>query len=122
MRDNKNPIPAHAPRGILPRMTATTRDPATPDFLDAARDLLGYIFFSFGQPADFASHPGVWQWWKFDLLDWLRPLEKLLRRILLIEAVHLALSQSRPLSRAPQRKTFARPRKRAPWDACDPAT
>jgi hypothetical protein len=77
-----------------------TRDPLTPQLIDTARDLLFCIVRGVWGPASYALQRQVWQWRKFELLDWLRPLELLLRRMLLIEAFALAGSQTLPRPRA----------------------
>ncbi len=97
------------PRGIL--------DPATPGLLDGARQLLGQILERFFTPAWLATWPGVFQWTKFEFLDWLRPLELLVRRILLIEAISLILSQNLPAARKVERgqaRSAARARRPRP--------
>lgn len=83
-------------------MTASTTpsERGAAALLEAAQHVLVFILDIFWSPAELAARPGVWQWTKFDFLDWLRPLELLLRRFLLIEAFTLALSQSLPLSRS----------------------
>jgi hypothetical protein len=81
------------------------RDSLTPQLLDTARDLLNWIVKGVWGPASYALHGQIWHWKKFELLDWLRPLELLLRRMLLIEAFALAGSQTLPRPQA--RKTKA---------------
>jgi hypothetical protein len=93
--------------------TSSFRDPFTERLLDAAEGLLGALLFAFWRPEDIAALPGVWQWRKLDFLDWLRPLEKLLRRIVLTEAFHLALSQTLPAQTLPA-AGLARPTRRSP--------
>ena len=72
------------------------RDSLTPQLIDTARDLLAWIVRGVWGPASYALQREIWQWKKFELLDWLRPLEMLLRRMLLIEAFALAGSQTLP--------------------------
>jgi hypothetical protein len=74
------------------------RDALTPQLLDTARSILRWMIGVWG-PASYALQGQVWQWKKFELLDWLRPLELLLRRMLLIEAFALAVSQTLPRPR-----------------------
>ncbi len=100
---------------------AGLRDAVTPELVDSARHLLGWIFNVFWNPGTLASWPGVWQWRKFELLDWLRPLELLLRRILLIEAVGLLTSQSLPAPKAAAIRSGKGAARTAPAKpACDP--
>jgi hypothetical protein len=75
------------------------RDPLTPQLIDTARDLMFWIVRGVWGPASYALQGSMWHWRKFELLDWLRPLELLLRRMLLIEAFALAASQTLPLPR-----------------------
>jgi hypothetical protein len=72
------------------------KDPASNDLIDAARWFLAFLVNTFWSPASLARLEQVWQWRKFDLLDWLCPIELLLRRLLLIEALGLILSQALP--------------------------
>lgn len=88
-----------------------SRDALTPQLLDTARDLLRWIVSGVWGPASYALQGQVWLWKKFELLDWLRPLELLLRRMLLIEAFALAGSQTLPRFKASTVKP-----------ACEPAT
>jgi hypothetical protein len=84
-------------------------DPTPPGLLDAvthnlfghARELMAWILGRFPGPATLRLWDGVWQWKKFELLDWLQPVEKLLRRILLIEAYALIETQSLPPVKPP---------------------
>ena len=75
------------------------RDPGSHDLVDTARWFLSFLVKTFWSPASLARLEQVWQWRKFDLLDWLRPVELLLRRLLLIEALGLILSQALPTPR-----------------------
>jgi hypothetical protein len=83
-------------------------DPAPPSLLDAvthdlfahARDLVAWILGRFPGPATLRLWDGIWQWKKFEILDWLQPVEKLLRRILLIEAYALLETQALPPMRS----------------------
>lgn len=95
-------------------MTLADRD--TPDFLEMIRLTLSVAINHFWEPDWLASIGRVWQWRKFDFLDWLRPIETALRRVLLIEAFILALSQSLPVTRRSARPPLAgpTPRKRRP--------
>jgi hypothetical protein len=91
-------------------MTRNTTDPSTPTLLEAASDLLATIFFAFWRPAELAGQPAIWQWRKLAFLDLLRPLERLVRRILLIEAFGLIAtllpeSHSRPARARHRRHT-----------------
>jgi hypothetical protein len=72
------------------------RDPLSHELIDTARWFLVWLVNGFWSPASLARLERVWQWRKFDLLDWLRPIELLLRRLLLIEALGLILSQALP--------------------------
>jgi hypothetical protein len=81
------------------------RDPLTPQLIDTARDLLFWIVRGVWGPASYALQGEIWLWRKFELLDWLRPLELLLRRMLLIEAFALAGSQTLGPSRASKAKS-----------------
>lgn len=71
-------------------------DPIAHDLIDTARWFLSLLTSTFWSPASLARLEHVWQWRKFDFLDWLRPIELLLRRLLLIEALGLILSQALP--------------------------
>ena len=71
-------------------------DPLAPDLIDTARWFLSWTIDAFWSPATLARLGCVWQWRKFDFLDWLRPVELLLRRMLLIEAITLIISQVLP--------------------------
>jgi hypothetical protein len=102
------------------------RDPLTPQLVDTARGLLAAIVRGVWGPASYALQQRIWQWKKFDLLDWLRPLELLLRRMLLIEAFALAGSQTLPHGRAgiaaaAGAATPARPKPRPAKPSFDPA-
>jgi hypothetical protein len=57
---------------------------------------VAWILGQFPGPATLRLWDGIWQWKKFEILDWLQPVEKLLRRILLIEAYALLETQSLP--------------------------
>jgi hypothetical protein len=94
------------------------RDGLTPQLIDTARDLLHWIVRGVWGPASYALQGRIWQWKKFELLDWLRPLELLLRRMLLIEAFALAGSQTLPRSRV--RAAQAAPGPSAPSPAPRP--
>jgi hypothetical protein len=71
-------------------------DPIANNLIDTARWFLSCLTDTFWSPASLARLERVWQWRKFDFLDWLRPIELLLRRLLLIEALGLILSQALP--------------------------
>jgi hypothetical protein len=72
-------------------------DPLSPDLIDGARYLLRFIRHSFWDSPKWMAWVGsVWQWRKFDFLDWLRPLELLLRRLIMIEALSILASQALP--------------------------
>ena len=75
-------------------------DPLSRDLVDTARWFLFFLVNTFWSPASLARLEWVWQWRKFDFLDCLRPIELLLRRLLLIEALGLILSQALPPVRA----------------------
>jgi hypothetical protein len=64
-------------------------DPLAPQLIDTARYFLNSMMGSQWSPARLMRFGQIWQWQKFDLLDWLRPIELLLRRMLLIEAITL---------------------------------
>jgi hypothetical protein len=83
------------------------RDDLTPQLIDTARDLLGWIVRGVWGPASYALQGRIWQWKKFEVLDWLRPLELLLRRMLLIEAFALAGSQTLPHPRTTAMKAVS---------------
>lgn len=83
------------------------RDQLTPQLIDTARDLMFWIVRGVWGPASYALQGQIWQWRKFELLDWLRPLELLLRRMLLIEAFALAGSQTLPHARKAKSESVA---------------
>ncbi len=99
-------------------------DPQSTSFLATARDLLVWLVGDYWGPATLALHHFVWQFRKFEILDYLRPIELLLRRMLVIEAFALAGSQSLPpsrpggvirTSRAPQEKPACDPTQPETW-------
>lgn len=95
------------------------QDRTLPDFLAAARTLfLSFIAAFPDTPGDYAVHPGIWRWLMRERLRWVRPLERLARRIVLIEALALLVNQMLPRrsakARKPEAKRKASPRK--PWD------
>ncbi|MDP3739882.1 MAG: hypothetical protein Q8R02_21020 [Hyphomonadaceae bacterium] len=99
-------------------------DPLSSDLLGGARHLLHWILDSVLGPAALALKGRIWQRAKYELLDMLRPLELLLRRILLIEAFALITSQALPASAAVRgRAGAARPaRQPTPFDPAQPET
>jgi hypothetical protein len=109
-----------------PPYPAWARDPLIPQLIDGARYLLLFIIDQIWGPASYALQGEIWQRKKFDVLDWLRPLELLLRRILLIEAFALLGAQSLPAARAGRARPpagIARPaRARPPFDPTRPDT
>jgi hypothetical protein len=99
-------------------------DALGPQLIDTARYYLIMLTAAFWSPASLARLGRVWQWRKFDFLDWLRPIELLLRRLLLIEAITLIISQVLPASRAARagKKGPRAPRSRPPFDPDYPET
>lgn len=98
-------------------------DPNSRNILDAVRWFLSCLTDTFWSPASLARLERVWQSRKFDFLDWLRPIELLLRRLLLIEALGLILSQALPplrAARAGKKGAVARPK--PPLDPDHPET
>jgi hypothetical protein len=75
-------------------------DPLAAQLIDTARDFLHWLVWRIWSPARLMKFGKIWQWQKFDLLEKLRPIELLLRRMLLIEAITLIISQTLPLSAA----------------------
>ena len=72
-------------------------DPLSADLIDGARYLLRFVFHTFWDSPKWMAWVGsVWQWRKFEFLDWLRPVELLLRRLVMIEALSLLASQALP--------------------------
>lgn len=99
------------------------RDPVSRELIDAARWFLSCLVNTFWSPASLARLEHVWQWRKFDFLDWLRPIELLLRRLLMIEALGLILSQALPPLRARRAgKRSVSQSERAPFDPDYPET
>ena len=101
-------------------------DPISRNLVDTARWFLFWLVNGFWSPASLARLEQVWQWRKFDFLDWLRPVELLLRRLLLIEALGLIVSQALPPPR-PSRarkagKADAVARPKPPFDPDYPET
>lgn len=84
------------PEDCGPPYPAGLLDPLSPDLIDSARYLLVFLLNIFRSPKLIASSAQTWQSRKFQLLDWLRPLELLLRRLLLVEALSLLVSQALP--------------------------
>ena len=78
------------------------RDHVTPGLFAWVRAFLNMCFSDFCDPVSICRGETLWQWTRFELLDWLRPIEKLLRRILLIEAFALLETQSLPPVKPPQ--------------------
>jgi hypothetical protein len=98
-------------------------DPGSRDLVDTARWFLSSLLVTFWSPAALARLETVWQWRKFDFLDWLRPIELLLRRLLLIEALGLLLSQALPpLRSGSSGKVAPRPRPAPSFDPDYPET
>jgi hypothetical protein len=96
----------------LPEMGSDTpgglTDLLTPRLLDTARQLLIFLVRDVWGPASLALQGVIWQWKKFEILDLLRPTELVLRRMLLIEAVLLAGSQTLPPPRPSRARHGAR--------------
>jgi hypothetical protein len=100
-------------------------DPISPGLVDTVRWFLFFLVNGFWSPAALARLERVWQWSKFDFLDWLRPIELLLRRLLLIEALGLILSQALPAGRAAgagKKKPAPVSRSKPPFDPDYPET
>jgi len=82
------------------------RDPATQGFFTWVRGFVRSVLetdYDNLWPGNLLKGENIWQWARFELLDWLLPIERLLRRILLIEAYALLETQSLPPAR-PGRK------------------
>jgi len=71
-------------------MPSGLRWPDAGDILVHCRDLIVFIMGRFGTPTELLAQTSVKQSRKFDILDWLRPVELMLRRLLMIEAIALA--------------------------------
>ncbi|MEZ5995561.1 MAG: hypothetical protein R3C25_07375 [Hyphomonadaceae bacterium] len=78
---------------------------APPLLWAAARALLSTLFTLFGEPAQIAAQHTHGPGERSLLLKWLRAGEALMRHLLLIEAAHYAKPNTRPLLRAPRKRT-----------------
>ncbi len=78
---------------------------APPILWAAARALISTIFALFGEPSAIAALHTHRQSERRLLLKWLRAGEALMRHLLLIEAAHYAKPNTRPLLRAPRKRT-----------------
>ncbi len=109
------------------------RDPAAQGFFAWVRSFVRSVLESDYEqfwPGNLLRGETIWQWARFEMLDWLHPIEKLLRRILLIEAYALLETQSLPPARpgrdaitrpeAPNQPTDSPPRDPTPRPADDP--
>lgn len=83
------------------------------DALVHAWDLLKLVVARFWGPVALGQLPGLAQWRMYDLLDWLRPIELMLRRMILLEAKALAPALPDP---APPRPRVPRPARYKPVD------
>lgn len=132
--DARASVPAPAPRAYPPRMDQghnsqhldqrlDAYDPPCPedrfthttayDALVHAWDLLKLVVARFWGPVALGQLPGLAQWRMCDLLDWLRPIELMLRRLILLEATAMAPSLPQP---APARPHTPRPARYKPVD------
>jgi hypothetical protein len=78
---------------------------APPILWAAARALITTIFALFGEPSAIAAQHTHREHERALLLKWLRAGEALMRHLLLIEAAHYAKPNTRPLLRAPGKRT-----------------
>lgn len=86
---------------------------SSPDVADAcchAWDILKVIFARFWAPVQLFALSAVQQWRLYERLDWLRPVELMLRRIIFIEAQARAADLPDPGPLRPKR-----PHKPCPW-------
>ena len=96
------PTSPHTPQ--TPHVTTPephSDDASLPTLWDAAWHLLDWLTTLFGNPAEFAQLDLLAPREQADILHWLRPLEALVRRLLLLEAAELAggLAASHPSRR-----------------------
>ncbi|MDP3493151.1 MAG: hypothetical protein Q8R82_08550 [Hyphomonadaceae bacterium] len=90
------------------------------DVLVHARDLLTFITARFGTPLGLAALSSIVSRRKAELLGWLRPVELMLRRLVLIEAMALLASLVAPRSHSRKQASNASP-KPPQTSALDPA-
>lgn len=82
-----------------------------------AWDLLRLVLVRFWTPQQLANLPHIRQARRLEFLDWLQPLELMLRRMLFIEAAALASTLPEPAPRRPvQRKPTTSSRTTRPFD------
>lgn len=67
-----------------------------PNALVHAWDLLKLVVARFWGPVALGQLPGLAEWRVYDLLDWLRPIEPMLRRLSLLEALAIAPALPEP--------------------------
>jgi hypothetical protein len=94
--------------------------PTAHDALVHAWDLIKLLIAKFWRPLQLHALPGIPQWRMYDFLDWLRPLELMLRRLILLEALAIAPGLPEP---APMRaRTAAKPKSAPTPDPDHPET
>lgn len=111
---------------IDPRLDA--EDPVLPpsfsvlagDALYHAYDLIRLVLVRFWTPLQLAALPFIRQARRLELIDWVRPVELLLRRMIFLEARALASTLPPPAPRAASRKRAPRPHH--PFDRDRPQT
>ena len=104
----------------LPPSVDATPLPPNAELCGAARHVLGFLFGLFGGPSAIVALGVVTPAERREILDWLRPIETLLRLLLLAEAAGLArtLTPTAPRgSRAARRPAACRSAARAVQDA-----
>jgi hypothetical protein len=96
------------------------RSTAAREALIHAWDLLKLIIARFWNPVELGALRGLAQWRVYDFLDWLKPVELMLRRMLLVEARALAPSlpapkPARPHKPQPSRYPAFEPQRSETW-------
>ncbi|HEV7694139.1 MAG TPA: hypothetical protein VGO52_25115 [Hyphomonadaceae bacterium] len=104
MRNHTNPDHPEddAVNGAPPPNDPSLLDPATWRLFAWVRSFVRSVLETDYEnlwPGNLLRGETIWQWARYEMLDWLHPIEKLLRRILLIEAYALIETQSLPLAR-----------------------